>query len=203
MNKATCQRCKIEFFYSPWESVGKYCSRQCFKRPKKVPRFEWDKATEEERKQRIIDSFNKNVIKNEKGCWGWSGGVYPNGYVKMNCSPNGIRPLGHRISWLIHNGDIPTNKIICHTCDNRSCTRPDHLFLGSQSDNIRDMHKKRRGLLGDTHTNSKLNSIQVLKIRELLSGKHLQREIAEMFNVSRPTITLIKNGKNWAHLSKE
>lgn len=199
----TCHRCKNEFSYSPWESTGKYCSKQCNKRPKRNPKFIWSKATLEEKIQRITDSFNKNVIKNEIGCWGWRGGTYPNGYIKMNCNPNGIRPLGHRISWLIHYGDIPTDKMICHTCDNRSCTRPDHLFLGTQSDNIRDMHKKRRGLLGDTHTNSKLNSIQVLKIKELLKNNHTHAEIAKMFNVSRSTIIHIKNGKTWSHIKEQ
>ncbi len=204
MNKAICQRCKVELSYNPWESSGQYCSKSCL-RPKRTPkpRFTWSRATQEEKIKRITDSFNNNVIKNETGCWDWSGGFYPNGYIKMGCAPNGTRPLGHRISWLIHNGDIPNDKIVCHSCDNRACTRPDHLFLGTQSDNIRDMHKKRRGLLGDTHTNSKLNSIQVLKIKELLNNNHTHRKIAEMFNVCRPTITNIKNGKVWAHLIKE
>lgn len=201
----TCHRCKIEFSYNPWERSGTYCSKQCLKRPKRIPKpgFSWARASQEEKIKRITDSFNKNVIKNEAGCWGWLGGTYPNGYTKMGCCPNGIRPLGHRISWLIHNGDIPTDKIVCHTCDNRSCTRPDHLFLGSILDNIRDKQNKNRIPLGDNHVNSKLNSIKVLKIKELLNNKYSHIKIAKMFDVSRSSISNIKNGKTWSHLKEQ
>lgn len=201
--QAICYRCKNEFVYDAWESNGKYCSTKCIRSPKKekLPRFEWKKATEEQKLQRITEAFEKSVIKGNK-CWEWLGNIYPNGYGKFPCSINGVRPSAHRISWMIHYGIIPPDKIICHTCDNRSCTNPQHLFLGTQADNIRDMHEKNRGMIGQTHVNSKLKKDDVIIIKKLLKDRQSHTFISKQFNVCRATITSIKTGKTWAHIKE-
>lgn len=86
--------------------------------------------------------FWSKVIKKD-GCWGWSGSKTTFGYGKIK---NGEWfTNAHRISWQIHFGDIPKGQSILHKCDNPECTNPDHLFLGSQRDNMRDMLTKRAG----------------------------------------------------------
>lgn len=75
------------------------------------------------------------------GCWLWIGGVsYPPGYGRMTRGQ-----YAHRVSYEIHRGKIPVGMHVLHRCDNRLCVNPDHLFLGTQSDNMRDMMAKGRG----------------------------------------------------------
>lgn len=203
-NKTNCFRCSKEFIYNIFANKGKYCSKECSKRPVRQKKFLWENATPEEGIERIKKSLYSNIKKNENGCWEWTGNLYPNGYAKMGITINGSRLLGHRASWIIHNGAIPSDKLILHRCDIRQCVAPEHLFLGSQSENSRDMHAKRRGMLGDTHVNSKINAIQAREIKILLRDKQLSHgQIAEKYNVSRANISQINLGKNWKHITIE
>lgn len=76
-------------------------------------------------------------------CWEWTGWKDPLGYGHVNLADN-KRWLAHRLSWVIHFGNIPDKLVICHQCDNSSCVRPDHLFIGTQKDNIYDAIDKGR-----------------------------------------------------------
>jgi hypothetical protein len=83
------------------------------------------------------------------GCWE-RGGSDRHGYGLI--SIHNRQQLAHRYSWELHNGPIPTGINVCHHCDNPRCVRPDHLFLGTQKDNLRDMSAKGRGWKqADTH----------------------------------------------------
>lgn len=75
------------------------------------------------------------------GCWGWDSST-SHGYGRL--SGRGGVVLAHRLSWEIHHGPIPEGKCVLHHCDNRACSRPDHLFLGTKLDNIRDARDKGR-----------------------------------------------------------
>lgn len=90
----------------------------------------------------IQERFFSFVEKTES-CWNWTGSMRENGYGQFSLANKPIK--AHRVSWLIFNGIIPTNKYILHKCDNRKCVRPDHLFVGTQKDNIADMICKKRG----------------------------------------------------------
>lgn len=87
--------------------------------------------------------FWKKVNKlSDDECWLWIAHKIPSGYGQFNAMGKIMR--AHRVSWILKNGPIPPEKVICHKCDNPSCVNPNHLFLGTLKDNSRDMIKKGR-----------------------------------------------------------
>jgi hypothetical protein len=88
---------------------------------------------------------------------------------------------------------------ICHKCDNPACINPEHLFLGTQYDNLKDMVKKNRQQMGEKHYAAKLSSEQVSNI---LHDKRVNKIIAKEYGVSNSTIDYIKNGKRWKGVTK-
>ena len=104
------------------------------------------KANENEKYERLKESYLDRVVIGN-GCWGWKGYVDKNGYAQIN-GHNGKRHVpikAHRVSYMIYKGQIEKGKIICHTCDNPSCTNPDHLWMGTPKENTADMMRKNRG----------------------------------------------------------
>ena len=91
-------------------------------------------------KQKFMKRFFDKIDKTES-CWNFTG-ANRNGYGCMKF--NGALIDAHRISWIIHFGEIPKGLFICHKCDNRKCVNPDHLFLGTQKDNMKDCFNKGR-----------------------------------------------------------
>lgn len=102
----------------------------------------------------------------------------------------------HRVAWFIATGEWPTLNVL-HECDNPPCVNPAHLFLGTQADNVADMHEKGRASYGLLRGESNGNAIPVDAVAVCAaSGTH--REIAERFGLSRRTIGRIRNGEHWS-----
>lgn len=114
-------------------------------------------------------------VKKTKHCWEWTAGI-SDGYGYF--TTDGISTRVHRFSYELHKGRIPEGMFVCHTCDNRACVNPKHLWIGDHTANMRDMHFKGRAnnrgrARGERSARSKLTSEQVREIRNLLSaGKH-------------------------------
>lgn len=110
--------------------------------------------------------------------------------------------LAHRLAWYLEKGPIPSNMCVLHTCDNPPCVNVEHLFLGTQKDNMKDMVQKGRArkASGENNSNAKLTPSDALEIKALLTQGVVQTRVAEKFGVSQSQISLIKLGKNWKNL---
>lgn len=144
-------------------------------------------------------------------CWIWTGSLNHNGYGRLRGNAETEKNIAaHRFSWELHYGPIPPGEgyhgtCVCHKCDNKICVNPDHLFLGSHSDNIKDMHAKGRGALpankGSENPRAKLTEPMVRMIKMMLAGGRVtQKHIAEIHGVSNSAIQLIATGKRWSHI---
>ena len=117
-------------------------------------------------------------------CWEWIGARHYKGYGLF--SVNRAKKKAHRVAFTIINGSIPSGMVICHQCDNASCCNPAHLFLGTQSDNIKDAVDKERIFPPNAN---KLTDVDVRSIREkFASGRITKTQLAQDFNVSMRTI---------------
>lgn len=147
----------------------------------------------------LADFYGRWVVMDD-GCWNYLGTPCTNGYPQFHM--RGVAYMANRISWEFHKGPIPDGKWVLHTCDNRMCVNPDHLFIGDRQDNINDMHNKRRAVnqVGDKNHNSKLYSTDVKKIKDQLAQGKTCAELAKEYNVSWTTIKFIKTGKTWANI---
>lgn len=149
----------------------------------------------DQRLKRFWARVNKDA---PAGCWEWTGARVPNGYG--NISINGRVVLVHRYSYEIayNNVLLPPYLLVCHTCDNRKCVNPAHLFLGTHKDNSEDMVKKGRVSKGEALPQSKLTQKQVDDIRvDRAFGRHSQSELARTYGVSQQTISDVLTGKIW------
>lgn len=155
----------------------------------------------------IIERFWRLVNKTD-GCWEWTGSGWKGYGQFIIADQNGKqkRWLAHRFSWVIHNGVIPLGSgyhgtCVLHKCDNRKCVRPDHLFLGTNADNVHDMMAKGRMRIirryGEAHQQAKLTESQV---RKILSDARSRKELSEVYGVHYNTIALIKRREKWRHI---
>jgi ribosome-binding protein aMBF1 (putative translation factor) len=103
----------------------------------------------------------------------------------------------HRISWQLHNGPIPPGMFVCHRCDNPPCVNPDHLFLGTHADNLRDASRKGRMRLGANNINAKLSEDTVRIIRALSASGLSQNTLSKQFGVAQVTIHKIIHRQLW------
>lgn len=132
----------------------------------------------------IHERFFDKVEKTDS-CWIWTGAKNRKNYGMFVYK--GRVHMSHRVSYMEWKGEIPDGKLVCHTCDNPSCVNPDHLFVGSNQDNMDDMKSKgrQRFLTGENNKNSKLTWQQV---REIRSSDESVLTLAKKYGVSDVTI---------------
>ncbi len=152
-------------------------------------------------KKTLLDKFWEKVdMKTKNECWLWMGAISANyGQFKGMIGGKIKQTSAQRFSWELTNGVIPINMHVLHHCDNPICVNPQHLFLGTVLDNMRDKINKGRMIMpkGDNHYNSKLSYSKVKEIRQLaIKGEH-HKKIASQFHVARTTITAVVNNRTW------
>lgn len=158
--------------------------------------FVWETATDKEKIEWLEKQYNKMVIR-KKGdeCWDWRGFIRPDGYTRVKFGSRKASVGGHVASWMIqHERIIKKGESILHTCDNRKCTNPKHLYLGTRKQNSIDMVTRKR------HSNIKLSVKKVKKIKKLLANEIKISDIAKLYNVNFATIFDIKHGRTWKHV---
>lgn len=129
-------------------------------------------------------------------CWEWTGAGKGNGYGQVK-APEGTTGA-HRLAYEMFVGPVPEGMDVCHTCDNRWCVNPDHLFVGTRRENVADMVHKGRGAGGNR---KHLREDQVQHIRQRLAAGHSPRQIANQMNVNYGTITAIKEGRAYGRVA--
>lgn len=161
---------------------GKFCSKKCY-----YTALSLRKASPESRFLQHVDKSGK------EGCWLWTGATDEKGYGRFNDGAGRI-VFAHRFSYEIYVGSLRDAELILHKCDNPQCVNPQHLFSGSQLDNMLDMAIKGRSGM------SKLRAKDIPEIRKLLVRGVPGTTISKQFGVSKGIICSIKHGRLWAHV---
>ncbi len=136
--------------------------------------------------------------KSDTECWNWLGAKNKRGYgiIYWNKHNDGA----HRYSWFLHHGEIGTFFVL-HKCDNPSCVNPNHLFLGTHTDNMRDCSIKGRKIgglgPGEKHPKAKLTETDIRYIRNC---SETDSWLAKLYNVHQTTIWYIRANKTWTHI---
>ncbi len=141
----------------------------------------------------------RNSVRRENGCIEWTGHKLNGGYGQVGFGGKYI--LAHRLSYNEHFGQIYDSICVLHKCDNRACINPDHLFIGTKTDNNRDRHMKGRTLFGRNLPFAKLTERDVLSIRALRKTGMTKSAIARLFNVSRSAVSSVLSGRTWSHVT--
>jgi hypothetical protein len=155
--------------------------------------------------QKNIQRFREKFSRSGR-CWEWCAAKNRDGY--------GLFVLGklmpaHRAAWLLFRGEIPAAMYVCHSCDNRACVNPAHLWLGTQTDNMRDKVGKgrcghtapKKPVSGSRHHNSKLTEDAVREIRALARTGVTQAAIATLFGVTDGAVSHVLTGRTWSHVA--
>lgn len=136
-------------------------------------------------------------------CWLWKG--YKSGFGHGSFwLGDGQKTGAHRYAWMHYKGEIPKDIFVLHKCDVPNCVNPEHLFLGTPDDNMKDMAKKGRGrgpnASGELNPRSKLSNSKVQEIRKLYKPRTEgldQKSLAEKYGISKSQISNIVSFKRW------
>ena len=145
-----------------------------------------------------------SYVRKTDACWTWFG-YTRKGYGWFRRTRE--RHTAHRLSYQLLVGPIPTGLLVCHRCDNRQCVRPDHLFLGTHKDNMRDMRLKGRSkhsfwgrntATGSKNNRAKLGELDVVAIR---ASAMTNREIADAYGLDISTVYDLRVGHTWKNVA--
>lgn len=184
-----CEGCGIVFRRNPhhsWDIFAKkrFCSISCSHRLRLRP-------TPAEQYEKFCGKRNADQ------CWEWTGTVgqrYGYGQIRIG----NVLWAAHRLSYTVHFGEVPEGLFVLHRCDNRKCTNPSHLFLGTLQDNVADMVAKGRNCRGERSAQAVLTEDEA---RQIMAASGTYTEIGRDFGVSRVTVSKIKHGRAWKHVS--
>ena len=150
-------------------------------------------------KERFDAKWQENP---ETGCWEWQAGTTIHGYGRIRVASKSRK--AHRVSYELHVGPIPNGMHVCHRCDRPCCVNPEHLFLGTPADNMRDRDQKGRCRppKGEEHYKTKLTASEVALIREAVERLPYGGVsfLARWFGVSQASISDIRRGRTWTHV---
>jgi len=147
----------------------------------------------------LLKKFWDRVQKAD-GCWTWIPKVQTYGYGYLYVA-GGRLVRASRLSFMIHKGPIPKGLFVCHKCDNRRCVNPEHLYAGTQRQNMRDAIERERLPHGLAHCRAKLSDEQIIEIREA-RGVEPNRVTREKFGVTANYIYKIQAGVSRPRVSK-
>ncbi len=193
-----CERCQQSFIKNPRETYRRYeerrICRSCATTPLSLEERFWSKVN----KDGSIPSHCPEL----GNCWIWEKASHVWGYGEISVQSS--RPEGaHRVIWVLVHGPIPEGMHVLHRCDNPPCVRPDHLFLGTHKENMRDMTSKgRHGVFdrtGERNGNAKLTEFQVTEMRERAAAGERAAALAIAYNISDSVVSGIINGKLWVN----
>lgn len=174
--------------------INKLCSTNFCVTPE---HYDYNLPTVEERFWAKVD---KSPGLGPKGdCWEWTAALSNRKKEYGAFGVKGKNVLAHIFSWVFHNGKIPNKLWVLHTCDNKKCVNPKHLWLGTVKDNTLDAKNKGKLLYGERHHHSKLTNEAVREIRKL-HGKVRNLVLATKYNISERTVTDVAKRKCWKHI---
>lgn len=149
------------------------------------------------------ERFWSKVNKTET-CWLWTAGVNNKGYGRFRYFSDAERHgLGcdlyaHRVAWLLTNGPIPDGMEVLHRCDTPRCVSPDHLFLGTQADNMRDASRKNRFCrIGRP---ARLQKLTPEIVRAIRAETHTDRHVAGLYGISYGFVNRIRRRLSYKHV---
>lgn len=164
----------------------------------------WNNSIKQ-RSKSLEDKFWEKVRRIDNDCWEWQAGRSKKGYGNFYISLGHSRDkhcLAHRMAWILTYGEIPDGLQVLHKCDNPPCVNPNHLFLGTNDDNVQDKIQKGRmiTLRGEESPSSKLTEKEVRQIRRLRNSGFSYAELGRNFNVDISTARYICIRKLWKHI---
>lgn len=150
--------------------------------------------------QRLVERFHQKYEVSPSGCWLWTASCAGKGYGQIKVPGERRQMYAHRLSYLIHKGEVPEGKQICHTCDVPKCVNPEHLFVGTSQDNHDDMKAKDRSTHGILNKRAKLNEKMVRHIKVMLREGVPQQRVARAFDISQTEVSRIGLGLRWTRI---
>lgn len=170
-----------------------------------------------------VAEFNSRIDRRPRksGCWHWTGATGDSvGYGAFRAGQNRATAT-HRVAYALWNGPIPSGLCVCHECDNPKCVNPGHLWLGTNSDNLRDMHRKGRGVppvaprgdkcnfiknpeiipRGEFHRSAKLKRRDVIAIRKrYATGDISMAKLGAEYGINPSSAYFVISRRTWKHV---